>query len=261
MIAAPSASAEAVARLRGRAGRPVAADRGAVEGARPIYAIPALRIAHAPADVGFPTGIWRSVAHSYTAFFTEAFVDELATAAGLDPLAFRLRLLGDKPRHAEVLKTAASLGGYAPASGEAAHGLALHECFGSIVAMLAEVGMDGDRPQVRRIVAAVDCGLVVNPELVRQQIEGGIIWGLAAALAGAQSWTAGLPDQRNFDGFGLPLLADTPEIDVHLMDNGEPPGGVGEIAVPPVAPAVANALFVATGKRFRQLPLLGQAGA
>jgi isoquinoline 1-oxidoreductase beta subunit len=261
VIAAPSAMAEMVARMRGKADRPVEAEAGAVEGAVPAYNIPALRVAHAPADVGFPTGIWRSVANSYTAFFTEAFVDELAAAAGLDPLAFRLRLLAGKPRHAEALKTAASLGSYAPAAGEAAQGLALHECFGSIVAMLAEVEMEGGAPKVRRIVAAVDCGRIVNPELVRQQIEGGIIWGLAAALTGEQSWTGGMPDQRNFDGFGLPLLADTPEIEVHLMENGEAPGGVGEIAVPPVAPAIANAMFVATGKRFRQLPLLGRQGA
>ncbi len=257
-IATPSAGGEMMARLTGRGGGG-GAEAGAVEGAMPPYAIPAVRVAHAPATVGVPSGIWRSVAHSYTAFFSECFVDELATAAALDPLSFRLRLLTDQPRHAEVLKTAASLGGYAPGSSEAAQGLALHACFGSIVAMMAEVDPDlSSGVRVRRMVCAADCGRIINPDIVRQQLEGGLIWGLAAAMTGKLSYRDGLPEERNFDGFALPILADMPEIEVHLIDSAEPPGGVGEIAVPPVAPAIANALFVAGGKRIRRLPIAGQ---
>lgn len=256
-IAAPSTSAEMMARLTGRGGG--GAEAAAVEGALPPYAIPAVRIAHAPVITGVPSGIWRSVANSYTAFFTECFVDELATAAALDPLSFRLRLLADQSRHAEALKTAASLGGYAPGGSEAAQGLALHACFGSIVAVMAEVDPDlSGGARIRRLVCAADCGRVINPDIVRQQLEGGMIWGLAAAMTGKLSYQGGLPRERNFDGFALPILADMPEIEVHLIDSGEAPGGVGEIAVPPVAPAIANALFVAGGKRIRRLPIAGQ---
>lgn len=257
-IAAPATSAEMMARLTGRGGG-TGAEAAAVEGALPPYAIPAVRIAHAPAATGVPTGIWRSVANSYTAFFTECFIDELATAAALDPLSFRLRLLAGQPRHAEALKTAASLGGYAPGSSEAAQGLALHACFGSIVATMAEVDPDlSGGPRVRRLVCAADCGRIINPDIVRQQLEGGLIWGLAAAMTGKLSYQGGLPQERNFDGFALPILADMPEIEIHLIDSGESPGGVGEIAVPPVAPAIANALFVASGTRIRHLPIAGQ---
>lgn len=257
-IAAPAAGGEMMGRLTGRDGGG-SAEAGAVEGALPPYAMPAVRIAHAPTVIGVPSGIWRSVAHSYTAFFTECFVDELATAAALDPLSFRLRLLADQPRHAEALKTAASLGGYAPGSSETAQGLALHACFGSIVAMMAEVDPDlSDGVRVRRLVCAADCGRIINPDIVRQQLEGGVIWGLAAAMTGKLNYRDGLPEERNFDGFALPILADMPEIEIHLIDSGEAPGGVGEIAVPPVAPAIANALFVAGGKRIRNLPIAGQ---
>jgi isoquinoline 1-oxidoreductase beta subunit len=240
-------------RIMPSAPMPHGAEGSAIAGARPPYAIPGLRIAHHPAEIGVATGMWRSVAHSYTAFFTECFVDELAGAAGVDPLSFRMGLLGGNPRLARCLSTAAALGGWEGGGG--AQGLACHSSFGSHVAMLAEVAMDGGRPRCTRIAAAVDCGRTINPDIVRQQIEGGIVYGLSATLGGAVSFAGGRCATGNFDGLGLPALADCPEIVVTLIASGEAPGGVGEIAVPPVAPAVMNAVASATGKRLRSVPI------
>jgi isoquinoline 1-oxidoreductase beta subunit len=167
-----------------------------------------------------------------------------------------MQLLGGAPRLARCLTTVTTLGnwqGGVPGSGQ---GLAAHSCFGSHVAMLAELHVeDGQRIMLDRIVAVVDCGRVIHPDIVRQQIEGGIIWGIAGALGEAISIERGLTTARNFDGLRLPVLTTTPEILVELIENHEAPGGVGEIAVPPVAPAIANALFAATGTRARALPL------
>jgi isoquinoline 1-oxidoreductase beta subunit len=196
------------------------------------------------------------VANSYTAFFTESFVDELARVAGIEPLSFRMQMLGGSTRLAHCLATVTALGGWEGGEAGSGQGIAAHSCFGSHVAMLIEAHVGKDqRIVVDRVVAAVDCGRVINPEIVRQQIEGGIIWGLAGALGARISFTRGLVDQRNFDTLGLPHLADAPEIRLEIMPSREAPGGVGEIAVPPVAPALANALFAATGKRLRRLPL------
>lgn len=259
VIAAPSTTAEQISRLMpnlpsGR-GKPEAA---AVEGAVPSYAIPAIAVDHHSAAIGVPTGSWRSVANSYTAFFTECFIDELAEQAGLEPFSYRMQLLGGAPRLARCLTTAATLGNWQGGIAGSGQGIAAHSCFGSHVAMLAELHVaDGARIVLDRIVAVVDCGRVIHPDIVHQQIEGGIIWGISAALGDAISIERGLATARNFDGLGLPILSGTPEIIVELIENKEAPGGVGEIAVPPVAPALANALFAATGKRARSLPLRG----
>ena len=228
----------------------------AVDGAVPPYAIAAMVVEHVPVEIGVETGLWRGAAHGYTAYFTECFIDELAAGSGVDPLSFRVAMLGDQPRLARVLSTAAARGGWnggGPGSGQ---GLAAHSAFGSHIAMLVQARLDDDqRIAVDRVVAAVDCGRMVNPDIVRQQIEGGIVFALGAATGGALTVTNGIVDQRNFDALHLPKLADCPEIVVELMASGEPPGGVSELAVPPLAPALANALFSATGQRLRQLPL------
>ncbi|SNS43171.1 isoquinoline 1-oxidoreductase, beta subunit [Sphingomonas laterariae] len=256
-IAAPAAMASMGSRLMPGSGEPGAkAELSAVEGALPPYAIPAIAIDHLPADIGIPTGIWRSVAHSYTAFFTESFVDELARIAAIEPLSFRMQMMGGNTRLAHCLTTVTAMGGWDGGVAGSVQGLACHSSFGSHVAMLVEARVgEGQQISVDRVFAAVDCGRIVHPEIVRQQIEGGIVWGIAAALGATTGFTRGMADARNFDALNLPILATTPEIQIELIASKEEPGGVGEIAVPPVAPAIANALFAATGQRLRSLPL------
>ncbi len=253
-VAAPATMRGLERRLLPSLPRGSGAEAAAVEGALPPYAIPAIEIAHAPAEIGIETGMWRSVAHSYTGFFTESFVDELAAAAAMDALSFRIGLLGANPRLARCLSQAAASGGW---SGEprAGQGLAVHSAFGSHIALYVEAENDGGAITVGKMVAVVDCGRVINPDIVRQQIEGGLIWGMAAALGDRVTYARGLAEQAGFDALGLPRLADTPEIDVALIRSAEAPGGVAELAVPVVAPAIANAIFSGTGARLRSLPL------
>lgn len=258
-IAAPATGASMMARLTGsgNGANEVKAERSAIEGAVPPYGIPAMAIDHLPADIGIATGMWRSVAHSYTAFFTECFVDELARSAGIEPLSYRMQMLGGNARLAHCLTTVTALGAWDGGVPGSNQGIAAHSSFGSHVAMLAEARVgEGQQVVVDRIFAAVDCGRIIHPDIVLQQIEGGIIWGLAAALGSTTGFTRGLADARNFDALNLPQLANTPEIRIELIPSGEAPGGVGEIAVPPVAPAIANAIFAATGRRLRRLPLV-----
>ncbi|MEO8278689.1 MAG: molybdopterin cofactor-binding domain-containing protein [Ideonella sp.] len=228
------------------------------------YDIPHQRIAHLATHSGVPVGYWRSVGHSHNAFFNECFIDELATAAGDDPVAFRLGLLADMPRHAEVLRLAAERAGW-PGFGGAgprklapgrALGVALHESFGSIVAQVAEVSVQGSSVQVHRVVVAADVGTVINPDIVAQQLEGGVIFGLTAALHGRIDIVDSVVVQSNFHNHPLLSLAQSPVIETHLIASERTPAGVGEIATPPIAPAVANALFVLTGLRSRDLPLM-----
>jgi isoquinoline 1-oxidoreductase beta subunit len=255
-IAAPSTMGEIMGRLMKGVSGEHGAEGGAVEGARPPYAIPAVAVDHRPAAIGIETGMWRSVANSYTAFFNECFIDELARKAGIEPLSFRMQMLGGNPRLAQCLTTVTALGAWEGGQEGSAQGLAAHSCFGSHVAMMAEAHVGKDqRIKVDRVVAAVDCGRVINPDIVRQQIEGGIIWGIAATLGANLDFERGLATARNFDALNLPILADMPEIVIEIIRSGEAPGGVGEIAVPPVAPAIANAIFAATGQRLRDLPL------
>ncbi|MDC6170319.1 xanthine dehydrogenase family protein molybdopterin-binding subunit, partial [Paucibacter sp. XJ19-41] len=222
------------------------------------YAVPHQRIAHLATHSGVPVGFWRSVGHSHHAFFIESFVDELAHAAGADPLDYRLSLLDGLPRHAAVLRLAAEKAGWGQALPRGqARGLALHESFGSIVAQVVELTQDsGGRPQVLRVVCALDCGTVVNPAIVERQMEGAIIFGLTAALFGRIDIRDGVVQQRNFPDYPLLSLAQTPRIETHLVASGHAPTGVGEPGTPPVAPAVANAWFALTGERRRRLPLL-----
>jgi isoquinoline 1-oxidoreductase beta subunit len=232
-------------------------DKTAAEGLFDLpYDVPNQRMAHVATHHHVPIGFWRSVGHSHNAFFSESFIDELAHAAMQDPVAFRLALLKDKPRHAAVLQLAAqkaNWGGPLPAGH--AQGVALHESFGSTVAQVVEVSIDNGAPRVHRVVCAVDCGVPVNPNIIAQQMEGGVIFGLTAALHGRIDIVDGQVQQHNFPDYPLLGLKDVPAIETHIVPSTEPPSGMGEPGVPPVAPAVANALFVLTKQRLRELPL------
>jgi isoquinoline 1-oxidoreductase subunit beta len=221
------------------------------------YGVPHQRMAHVATRSGVPVGHWRSVGHSHNAFFIESFIDELAHAAKADPLAFRLAMLGDMPRHAAVLRKAAEAAGWGqPLPAGRARGLALHESFGSIVAQVMEVTLEAGKPRVRKVVCAVDCGTVLNPDGVAQQVEGSVVFGLTAALHGRIDIVGGEVQQKNFPDQPLLSLRETPLIEVHLLPSTLAPAGMGEPAVPPVAPALANALFALTGQRWRSLPLM-----
>jgi isoquinoline 1-oxidoreductase beta subunit len=234
-----------------------APDKTTVEGLYDLpYAIDHQRIAHVATKSGVPIGNWRSVGHSHNAFFAEAFIDELAHAAGTDPLKFRLDLLAAKPRHAAVLALAAQKAGWGePLPAGRARGLALHESFGTIVAQVIEVSLAGKQPRVHRVVCALDCGVVVHPQGVAQQVESSVVFGLSAALFGRIDIDGGVVKQKNFPDHPLLTLAQTPVIETHTVLSNLPPTGMGEPALPPVAPALANALFVLTGRRLRELPL------
>ena len=228
------------------------------------YEWPAARISHRIVDLKVPVGFWRSVGHSHQAFFKESFLDEVAHAAGQDPLAYRLALLKQHPRHAAVLQRAADKAGWGQPLAQAAdgaktaRGLALHQSFGSIVAQVVEVSLDpadGKRIRVHRVVAAIDCGLAVNPNGIRQQMDSAIIFGLSAALNGEVTLDRGQVQQSNLHQQTPLRLADCPVIETEIMASAEHPEGVGEPGTPPIAPAVANALFALTSQRLRSLPL------
>ncbi|MEK7258857.1 MAG: molybdopterin cofactor-binding domain-containing protein [Pseudomonadota bacterium] len=228
-----------------------------VEAAHPPYSIPNKSIAYADSPTHVPFGAWRSVAHSQHTFFLESFVDELAHKAGKNPYQFRLDMLKDKPRHAAVLKAAAERAGWERNLPEGhAMGIALQESFGSIVAQVAEVSINSDGSvRVHRVTCALDCGRSVNPDTVASQAESGIIYGLTAALFGEITIANGRVQQTNFNDYEMLRLSDSPEIDVVTIESGAALGGLGEPATPPVAAAVANAVYILTGQRVRELPL------
>jgi isoquinoline 1-oxidoreductase beta subunit len=213
-------------------------------------------MAHVSTRMGVPVGFWRSVGHSHNAFFSECFIDEMAFETKQDPVAFRLSLLMQTPRYAAVLKLAAEKAkwGMALPTGHA-HGVALHESFGSIVAQVVEVSMQDGKPRVHRVVCAIDCGTVVNPATVAQQVESSVIFALTAALFGQIDIQDGVVQQNNFTNYPLVSMAQSPAVETWIVPSTQPPEGVGEPAVPPLAPAVANAMFKLTGQRLRSLPL------
>jgi len=226
------------------------------------YDFPNARIAHQASDSLVPVGIWRSVSHSYNAFFTESFVDEAAFAAGQDPLAFRLALMARRPRFVRVLDRAAEFSGWgrplepAPDGEKKARGIALHRCFGSVIANVAEVSVDAHKKiRVHRVACVVDCGFPLNPNLIRQQLEGGIVYGLSAALQGEITVEKGQVQQTNFHNYTPLRIDQCPSIDTDIIASVEHPQGIGEVGVPSIAPAVANAVFALTGQRLRTLPL------
>ena len=214
------------------------------------------RMSHVSTKMGVPIGFWRSVGHSHNAFFSESFIDELAVESKQDPVAFRMALLKSAPRYATVLKLAtdkAKWGTALPAGH--AHGVALHESFGSIVAQVAEVSMQDGKPRVHRVVCAIDCGTVVNPGTVAQQVESSVNFALTAALFGQIDIQDGVVQQTNFNNYPLLSMAQSPVVETWIVPSTHSPEGVGEPAVPPLAPAVANAMFKLTGRRMRSLPL------
>jgi isoquinoline 1-oxidoreductase beta subunit len=217
------------------------------------YEIANQRVAHVIADSAVPIGYWRSVGHSHNAFFKESFIDELAHAARQDGAAFRRGLLAKRPRHLAVLDAALAAAGSAPAG--RAHGVALHQSFGSIVAQVAEVSVEGRDIRVHRVVCAIDCGIAVNPNIIRQQMESAVLFGLSAALAGEITIKDGRVEQTNFHDYPVLRMSQAPQVETIIIASAEPPEGVGEPGTPPIAPAVANALFVLTGQRLRSLPL------
>jgi len=220
------------------------------------YAIPNVRVNMVLRNPGVPVTIWRSVGLSYNSFVVESFCDELAHAAGADPLAFRRKLLTGQPRLLAVLERVAAEAAWGQAPAGHFQGLALQAGFGTIVGQVAEVSVDEQRRiRVHRVTCVVDCGIAINPDVVRQQMEGGILFGLTAALYGRIDIREGSVVQGNFDTYRVLGFAEAPAIRVAVMPSDEEPSGVGEIGTPPIAPAVANAVFAATGERLRALPL------
>jgi isoquinoline 1-oxidoreductase beta subunit len=198
------------------------------------------------------------VGASQNAFAIESFVDELAWETRQDPLAFRRALLASSPRQRAVLELAAEKSGWGSAQPEGhGRGIAMYRCFGSSVAEVAEVSVSADGAiRVHRVVCAIDCGSTVNPDTIASQIEGAVVFGLSAALYGGITIRNGAVEQKSFDDYPIMTLRDAPAVEVHILSSRRPPGGVGEPGVPPLAPAVANAVFAAAAKRVRSLPLL-----
>ncbi|NEX20850.1 xanthine dehydrogenase family protein molybdopterin-binding subunit [Thiorhodococcus mannitoliphagus] len=232
-------------------------DRLSVEGAANLaYGVPNLYVdLHSP-KLPVPIQWWRSVGHTHTAFAVECIIDELAAAAGRDPVDYRMELLDGHPRHQGVLKLAAEKAGWGtPLPEGRARGVAVHASFNSYVAQVAEVRVRGKAFRVDRVVIAVDCGMAVNPDVIKAQMEGGMGYGLAAALVSSLTLKDGRVEQSNFHDYQVLRMDQMPEVEVHIVPSAEAPTGVGEPATPVIAPAVANALAAATGQRLRTLPL------
>ena len=226
---------------------------------RTLYRVPNFRTEARIVETGVPVGIWRSIAHSHTNFVNETFIDELAAAAGRDPLRYRLDHLRDAPRVRAVLEMVAERSGWdRPVPGRH-RGVALfgedEDGYSVQVAQVVEVSIAGGKIRVHRVVTAIDCGMVVNPNIVRAQIEGGVVWGLSSALKEKITIERGRVAEANFDTYRVLRMNEMPEVEVHIAPSQERPGGVGEKGAPAIAPAMANAVFAATGKRLRSLPL------
>ena len=235
-------------------------DHSAIEGAIEYpYRVPNIDIRHTHTDPGVPVSWWRSVGFSHNGFAVETFMDELAHELGQDPYRFRRSLIDHEPRHLEVLDRAVRLSQWDDGAPEGrARGIALFRSFGTYVAQVVEASIQSGEIRVHKVVCAVDCGQVVNPDIVRDQIEGGVIFGLTAALYGNITFSNGQVQQSNFHDYPLLRHDQRPDVVVDIVDSAEAPTGVGEPGVPPVIPALGNALFALTGRRQRRLPLTAQ---
>jgi CO/xanthine dehydrogenase Mo-binding subunit len=238
-------------------GRPAAgADATSVEGAvHLLYDIPNFQVDYCRLDGPVPVGAWRSVGHSQNVFVVESFIDEVASVAGVDPVAFRLRHIKDPRLRAVVELAAAQAGWGTPLPAGLHRGIACAANYGSFAAEVAEVSVTDGAIRVHRVVAAIDCGQVVNPDTVRAQVEGGIVYGLTAALYGEITYKEGRVVQGNFSDYPLLRLPEMPRIETHIVPSDAAPGGAGEPGTPPIAPAVANAVSAALGRRVRRLPI------
>jgi len=231
-------------------------DRTGVEGIPEVYDVPNMRVEYHPPDVGIPVSFWRSVGYSQNTFFTESFIDEMAAASGKDPLEFRRRLLAKQPRLLGTLNLAAEkIGWNTPPPAGRFRGIGLSPNVGSFEAQIAEISVNQGKVKVHRVVCAVDCGYTVNPATIVHQVRGGIVFGLTAALKGAITIDRGRVMQGNFNDYEMLRIDEMPVIDVHIVPSTERVGGMGELSVPGLAPAITNAIFKATGKRIRQLPI------
>jgi isoquinoline 1-oxidoreductase beta subunit len=220
------------------------------------YHVPNISVTYAKVDLPIPVGFWRSVGHTHTAFVVESFIDELAHAAGRDPYEYRRELLEAHPRYLGVLNAVAEASDWgSPVPEGRARGIAVVESFGSYVAEVAEVSIVDGRPRVHKVWCAIDCGVVLNPAIVRAQMESGIVYGLTAALYGEINIERGRVVQSNFHDYQMLRMDESPEVEVLLTPSGDAPGGVGEPGTPPIIPAVTNAIFVLTGERVRKLPI------
>jgi isoquinoline 1-oxidoreductase beta subunit len=266
-VAAPSALAQVWRRVGDGETRRAAlastaqsSDALSVSGMDLPYAIPHFAVDHYPADTGLPAGRWRSNADSYGAFFSESFIDELATVSGVEPLSFRMQMLGNHPRLAQCLTSVAALGGWQGGVRGSGQGLACHMMSGGYIAVMIEAGFAEGRIAVKRLLAVADLGRLVNPGIARQQIEGGLIFGLAMAMGASPSYRNSLPTAMRLRDYGLPRLADVGDVMVEFLEGSlGGPIGVSEIGVPAAAPALASALATLTGKRYRSLPITGSA--
>jgi isoquinoline 1-oxidoreductase beta subunit len=223
-----------------------------------VYALPNLRVEYVRVEPpGIPTAFWRSVGPSHNVFVTESFMDELAAAAKQDAVAYRRALLDQSPRAKAVLDLAAEKAGWGqPLPQRVGRGVSLQFVFDTYMAQVAEVEVAKDGTvRVRRVVCAVDCGIPVNPDTIQAQIQSAIIFGITAALHGEITLKNGRVEQTNFDSYQMLRINEAPAIEVHIVQNFEPPGGMGECGTSAVVPAVANAVFAATGKRLRKMPV------
>ncbi len=219
------------------------------------YAVPNFDLRYTRQEIGIDVGYWRSVSHTPNCFTIESSIDEIAALVSKDPLEFRQELLAGKPRHLQVLKVAADRSGWGRAPKGHFQGIAFMEGYTSHIAQVAEVSIEAGRLKIHKITCVIDCGQTVNPRIVESQLESGIVYGLTAALWGNVTLRGGRVQQRNFNDHRVLRMNELPVLDVHVIRNDARPGGVGEAAVPPVAPAICNAIFAATGKRLRTLPI------
>ncbi len=260
-VATADGLGSALARLSG-SGPAGKFGRTALDGAVPPYGIPHVRIDAIHTPLPFTPGYMRGSPQRELTFFTESFIDELARAAGMEPLAFRMSMLGQNGRLARCLQGAARLAEWDGGGPGSTMGLAGCSAYGSHIGLIATASIgDDQRIKIHRLIAAVDCGRTVNSGLVKQQIESGLIWALAQATAGEPEWVAGMARARRLSTIGLPRIGEVPEIFVELVPSSDPPGGINGLATPVLAPAVANAIYAGSGKRMRSLPFDPQAPA